>query len=973
MGEEKFVLLTKLQIPEVNPRTLYRDRLIRLLYQNMHKKLIFICAGAGYGKTTLITQFINATKVPYVYYQLRKEDGDPSIFLSHLIAGIENIHPDFGKNLYKLSQFFNLPSGMTGIVLGTFINEILKTINNDTYLIFDDYHTLESPSTIDDIISFFLQNMPKKLHIILSSRSNLPLSFTQLKSKDEMFEMNTELFRFTKEEIQALFQSIFNLKLNPSQIEWLYEHSEGWPACLGLMLQSYETVSNINIDSFFAKLQKNYEKITEDIFDYFALEIFKNEKTEHQQFLIDCALLDNLNQEICTAVTGRDDCQKILEELVQKNAFVFSLADGNYRFHSLYQEFLKSRFINEDRKKEIYNLIAEYYKKYNYEEVLKYYLLAENWTAAIKIIEGVGKDMLKQGKYTTIVSSVEKIPIDLLNKNPRVLKYYGDALGYLGNQEKAKEILNKALKLSKNLEELKSEIMYSLSGVLINEGNLNLAIKYLTKLIKKCPKRLNLLRASALNSLGAINNAIGGKRLYQAKKLFKEAFIIAEKHNFQELKTSVLNNWAMNEFKLGNLENAYEKIIPAIDLLKGHFSLGCGAAFYNGARISLLLGHKEIAENILENGSNICKIFNDPWSTANIHRGYGLLYIEKDDLKKAKEFFLKALEFYEQIKIPWLIVTTLIELCKIEIKKENLTEAEKIFDRIRKLMKGTDSEKIHIMYTETLLKIAKEQYGEAEIIANDGIKLSKKYNLPLERFFIQVKLCSVFQRLNKVLEAVRLLKKLINMAERMGYDYLLVKLLKEEPGLVDLMVKYKVKTSYLYSCLKKYRVFSVLKVSFFGIPTLEINGERIQDGEWKTEKAKKLFFYLLFNKNKDLAQDKLIETFWHKAGLKKGYDSLRKAVYYIRKALKNYGVEEPILVRTGYYQLTPHLFVYSDIDEIDSLVEEYKTKGRLSEKQYRRFLNIYKEGFARTWYDNWVIEMDDKYKIMFEKISKLSQ
>ncbi|MEO0155626.1 MAG: hypothetical protein ABIL07_00740, partial [candidate division WOR-3 bacterium] len=691
MGEEKFVLLTKLQIPEVNPRTLYRDRLIRLLYQNMHKKLIFICAGAGYGKTTLITQFINATKVPYVYYQLRKEDGDPSIFLSHLIAGIENIHPDFGKNLYKLSQFFNLPSGMTGIVLGTFINEILKTINNDTYLIFDDYHTLESPSTIDDIISFFLQNMPKKLHIILSSRSNLPLSFTQLKSKDEMFEMNTELFRFTKEEIQALFQSIFNLKLNPSQIEWLYEHSEGWPACLGLMLQSYETVSNINIDSFFAKLQKNYEKITEDIFDYFALEIFKNEKTEHQQFLIDCALLDNLNQEICTAVTGRDDCQKILEELVQKNAFVFSLPDGNYRFHSLYQEFLKSRFINEDRKKEIYNLIAEYYKKYNYEEVLKYYLLAENWTAAIKIIEGVGKDMLKQGKYTTIVSSVEKIPIDLLNKNPRVLKYYGDALGYLGNQEKAKEILNKALKLSKNLEELKSEIMYSLSGVLINEGNLNLAIKYLTKLIKKCPKRLNLLRASALNSLGAINNAIGGKRLYQAKKLFKEAFIIAEKHNFQELKTSVLNNWAMNEFKLGNLENAYEKIIPAIDLLKGHFSLGCGAAFYNGARISLLLGHKEIAENILENGSNICKIFNDPWSTANIHRGYGLLYIEKDDLKKAKEFFLKALEFYEQIKIPWLIVTTLIELCKIEIKKENLTEAEKIFGRIRKLMKGTDS------------------------------------------------------------------------------------------------------------------------------------------------------------------------------------------------------------------------------------------------------------------------------------------
>ncbi len=388
MDEERIVLLSKLQLPEINPKTLYRGRLINFLYQNMYKKLIFICAGAGYGKTTLIAQFFNEAKMPCVYYQLKKEDSDPSVFMSHVIAGLKFIYPDFGKNISKLSKFFSLPPGMTNIVLGTFINEIIQTINNDTYLIFDDYHNLENPSPIDDIILYLLNNMPKKLHIIISTRCNLPFKLAQLKSKDEMFEMNTEFFRFTKEEIQVLFNTISNLQLNTDQIEWLYKHSEGWPACLRLMLQSYENVSNIKIESILAKLQEDYKKITEDIFDYFALEIFKNEKREHQEFLIDCALIDNLNPEICRAVTGKSDCQRILEELARKNAFVFSLPNGNYRFHSLYQDFLKSRFLSADKAKVIYNRIAEYYKELNHEEALKYYLLAENFTAAVKTIEG---------------------------------------------------------------------------------------------------------------------------------------------------------------------------------------------------------------------------------------------------------------------------------------------------------------------------------------------------------------------------------------------------------------------------------------------------------------------------------------------------------------------------------------------------------------------------------------------------------
>ncbi|MGB9720468.1 MAG: hypothetical protein ACPL28_03175, partial [bacterium] len=945
MNEKGFVLLSKLQLPEINPRTLHRSRLINLLYQNIHKKFIFMCAGAGYGKTTLLTQFISEVKISYVYYQLRKEDSDPSVFLSHLIGGIKSIYPEFGKNIDKLSQFFNLQPGMEGIVLGTFINEVVQTINNDTYLIFDDYHTLEISSAIDGIISYLLENMPKRLHIIICSRMNLSFPLAKLKSKDEVFEINTDLLRFTKEEIQALFTTFFNIKPNLEQIEWLYKHSEGWPAFLRLILQSYDLATPEQRASFFAKMQENYKKIADDIFDYFALEIFKNETEENQNFLIDCSLLEYLSPEICRVITRRNDCQKILEELSRKNAFVFSLPDGNFRLHSLYRDFLKNRFLNDDRKKEIYNLIAEYHKKKNAEESLKYYLQAENFSGAIKIIEDVAKKMLEQGRYTTLVSSIEKLPAELVNNNPKVLQFYAEALSFLGNQIKAKEILNKALKLSKNMAELKSEIIYSLSGVFINEGILNLAIKLLARLIKICPKNLDLLKASALNSLGAIYNAMGGKRFFQAKTLFREAFRIAERNRYQELKTSILNNWAMNEIKSGNIANAYEKIILAVNLLKDHFSLGCGAGFYNGARISLLLGHKDVAEKVLEIGLNTCKPFNDPWSMANIYRGYGLLYIEKDELKKAKEFFTRALEIYEMIKIPWLIVATLIELCRLEVLDENFTEAETILNRIKELKKTVDAETIHILSIDAQLKIAQNEYTKAKDILKEAAKLSRKYNLPLEGFLINLKLCSVLQKQEKKKKAVGILKKLIIYAERKGYDFLLIKELKKEPEMVDLIIRGRINLNYIYSSLKKYKTFNIINVSFFGSPTLEINGKKLQGYEWKTEKTKKLFFYLLLNKNKEISQEKLIDIFWHKAGLKKGYDSLRKAVYHIRKTLKNYGVEEPILVRTGNYQLSPNLFIYSDIDEIDVLIREYKRKGHLDKKETQRFFDLYKNGF----------------------------
>lgn len=234
--------------------------------------------------------------------------------------------------------------------MGTPVNEMINTFNYDTYVILDDYHNLEDSTTIDSIISYLLENMPKKPHLIICSHSELSMPLAKLKANDEVFQITMDDLCFTKDEICALFTTIYSLKLGEDEIDWLLKNSEGWPTYLSLILQTYGTKQDRE-KCFFKKIQSEYKKFAENIFDYSVQEVFKNEPPEYQKFLIDCSLLDYLNPDICQAVTGIDNCQQIIEEIFKRNAFIFALPDGNYRLHSLFQDFLKSIFQNEDRKK----------------------------------------------------------------------------------------------------------------------------------------------------------------------------------------------------------------------------------------------------------------------------------------------------------------------------------------------------------------------------------------------------------------------------------------------------------------------------------------------------------------------------------------------------------------------------------------------------------------------------------------------
>ncbi len=943
------ILLSKLQLLVINPKTLYRRRLMDLLYKNLDKKLILLCAGPGYGKTTLLSQFVTDYRLPYVYYHLEKEDAEVSVFIPHLIAGIRKLYPKFGTKTEKTL----IPQIPINITLGTFVNELLEYVTNDIYIIIDDYHNLEVP-VIDNLMKFLLEQSPLNIHFIITTRSILPIPISNLRAKGEVFELKNEHLCFTREETRAFLNTIFSVQLSDKELDWLAHNSEGWPAGLRLIMQSFDYVEDIDPSKFIARLQTDYQNIKTNIFDYFAQEIFEHEPEYIRDFLVECSALDWLNPELCATITGRKDAGKILAELSIRNTFVSSLPDGNYKLHILFRDFLLAKLTDQMRKMRIYRCAGDYFSKRDPVKAIKFYLDAREFKNVITIIEKIGERLLAEARYEMLSECIEQLPESLRTSNPRVLLYYSQVLSYKGQLERAILYLKEALEMARRDNALYAKIMYHLAGINLNMGNLNKARVIFLKGLKKCPSNLSMIRASIMNSIGAIYNTMGGENLKLAKRYLDKALQIAQNNHYEEMKASILNNLGMNEWKSGNLKQAYMKLSEAVRLLPEHYSIGCGAGYFNAARTSLLLGYVSEAEKTLEQGIKTCTPFNDLWSMANLYKGYSLLFQEKNELSRAREFIEKSLKISEKINVPWLKVTTLIELCRINIEENDFLNAENNLKDIWKLKREKDdAESTIILILEARLRICMKQFSEAEKILETAKKIAEKYHQVLELFLLKIEMLKLYYETNQITKAIQIAKELIKICHRRGYHYLLLKGLCKENLLFRVGLRREEILSLINSVPGNYWIEGI----FFGVPTAYVNGKRIKEGDWKTEKAKKLFFYLLLNRNQPINQDNLIEIFWQKSGYAQAKNSLRKAVQHIREAL-NLNID-PFIVKRGFYQLNPDILITTDIEEFEELVRK---------KEFKRALSLYQSGFAHGWYDEWVLEKSRQYESFLSSI-----
>jgi ATP/maltotriose-dependent transcriptional regulator MalT/DNA-binding SARP family transcriptional activator len=972
------VLLSKLHPPKERADDLYRNRLVDMLRENLDKKVILISAGAGYGKTTLLSQFLAKTDIQSVFFHLEKSDAEPVVFFSYLIEGIRKIEPEFGWKTEALSHFFNFPQRYMELIVGTFINEIIRYITDDLYIILEDYHALYPTEHINRIMDYLLEHLPPPLHFIITSRVSPPLSLSQLRAHNELYELQSQHLRFTREETRELCDSIYSLSLDEAELEWVEEHLEGWPTSLRLMLQSSKDQESKS-SGHIRRILDSYYQSQSNLFTYFAQEIFNQESKAIRQFLVDCSIFEWLSPELCDGVTRRRNSSKILSDLTGRNTFMFNMPGMGYRFHNLFRDFLRSKLVDNQREKRLLIRAGDFYTtEGRYEEAIKYYLQAGEYLKAARLLEDLAHDLIQQGRSNIFISFIEQIPRPIRMKRPSLLMDYAKALIYGDRSDEARNYCQRAVALFRKQPRAKAkyaDAMYNLGMLYLNQHKLKTAEKWFRKALKTCPVSAKLQRASIINAIGSTYTDIAGAFLPKAKTYFKRALRMAERNGFVGLQAAILNNWAINEFKAGNFTEAYPKLTRIVDLLAKGYSPGCGAGFFNAAHVSILLGHIDEARAILDSGIDICSSYSDVWSMARIWEGYALLFLTSGEYDNAKQYIQKALLVNEKLGVVNLVVRALNDLCRINIAAGDIAEAERNLSRMSMLQSdrsGPDS--VPWLITEAELQIAQNKLTDAEKALRGALTTAQSFKQVYNEFQIFCALSRVYQRQGKKKQVYTALRQALKISRQKGYDHMLVQQIAREKWMIRFVREEgtEIEKKYLMSIISNSdQDIHWADITVLGSPAVTIDDYTIPDAAWPTIKARRLFFYLLLRKDEKVNNDVLIDALWHDASSKSGSDSLRKALQHIRQVLKTTPLKdhEIIVSGRGYYQVSSRISVWIDVQEFQMLIDQaraLKKQGVDFHRQAEQACALYREDYCAGWYDRWVEEARRYYKDLYE-------
>src|SRR5690242_9755367 len=329
------LLVTKLHVPRPPLLFVSRPRLVEQLPQAMKRQLTVIAAPAGFGKTTLLSTWLQDTPILSGWVSLDSGDDDPSSFWSYALTALDTVCPGLGEIGISLLQSPQPPP--LEIILTTVINN-LATSTEESVLIFDDYHVITA-HTIHTSVMFLLDHLPAHLHLVIATRADPPLPLARLRSKGQLVEIRSTDLRFTQEEATIFLSQTSGVDFSAEDIAALETQTEGWIA--GLQLAALSLQGRQDIAQFMQAFTGTHRFVA----DYLTQEVLARQPADVQSFLLQTAILEHLCGSLCEAVTGRTEGQAMLERLEEANLFLLPLDDERqwYRYHHLFAEMLRQR------------------------------------------------------------------------------------------------------------------------------------------------------------------------------------------------------------------------------------------------------------------------------------------------------------------------------------------------------------------------------------------------------------------------------------------------------------------------------------------------------------------------------------------------------------------------------------------------------------------------------------------------------
>lgn len=605
------LLQTKLYIPPLRPNLVPRPQLIQRLNQGLQlgHKVTLVSAPAGFGKTTLVSEWVAGCGRPAAWLSLDVRDNDPSRFLAYLVAALQTIVAHFGERILGVLQTPQPPP--TESLLTALLNEI-TTISEDFVLVLDDYHVIDAAAVdmatavdastdVDEVLTFLLEHTPPQMHLVILTREDPSMPLARLRANNLLTEIRAGDLRFSGRDSDRFLNEVMGLSLSRADITLLESKTEGW--IVGLQLaaiamrlpqsprspkSSVSARDRASLSTFINTLSGSHRFIL----SYLTEQVLNQQPEEIQLFLLQTSILDRLNGSLCDAVTGRSDSRALLERLFRANLFLIPLDDMGqwYRYHHLFAGMLRDlqKAQQGDKTAGLHQRASHWYAQAEgaglaqspglarspggeyINQAIQHALAAEDFVMAADLLESHALGMIMQGYAETVNGWVQVIPEEWGLQSPKTNLAFAWMHLLRGAYFRASSYLDRlegSFSTSQAGEEdrnsLKAEWLAMRSLLLSMQGKMVESLALANQALEIVPQQNGRVRSLVYYGLACAYQAMEYDEL--VVDAYQKAIHYAREANHLVVEMMSVSSLALMALERGQLNLAFEIAFPVSD------------------------------------------------------------------------------------------------------------------------------------------------------------------------------------------------------------------------------------------------------------------------------------------------------------------------------------------------------------------------------------------------------------------------
>ena len=750
------ILTTKLFVPPSRPKVVSRPRLMARLNEGLHGKLTLISAPAGFGKTTLISEWLAAPGGrPSAWLSLDERDSDPTRFLTYLVAALQTVVPSVGEGVLATLQSPQPPA--TETVLTTLLNEI-STIPNDFILVLDDYHVIDAQA-VDQAIAFLLDHLPSQMHLVITTREDPQLPLPRYRVRGQMTELRAADLRFTPVEAAGFLNQVMGLQLSAEEVNALETRTEGWIAALQLAALSMRGREDV------ARFVKAFAGDNRYIVDYLVEEVLERQPARVRSFLLQTSILDRLSGPLCDAVTDQQESMALLDALERGNLFVVPLDDKRhwFRYHHLFADVLATRALLEQPAQVplLHQRASAWYAAHDLPaDAIRHALAAKDFGRAAGLLELAWPALEGRFQSAPWLTWARAIPAELVRARPVLTLALGWAYLNGGELELAEPYLRE---VQQWLETPSSEPSSEPSSKKVDE------------MIVVDEEQFRVLPSSTATAYSYLTQARGD--LLGSMKYGQAALdLLPEDDHLRRGPAAALLSLAY--WAHGDLEVAYRTLAEAMANFRkvGNFHFAISGTYGLGD-IRITQGRLHEAIQVYQEVLQLALAQGEPLlsGTADLYLGLSELYHEQGDLDAAMQNLLQSEALGEDAGLSdWRY-----RFCRIHARfkqaQGNLTGAHELLDEAARRYRRTPvpdvrplaAQKTRVWVAQGRLIDARRWVQEQKVSVGDELTFLREFeHITLARLLLAEAESNPDDR--TLAEAITFLDRLQHAAERGG-------------------------------------------------------------------------------------------------------------------------------------------------------------------------------------------------------------